>query len=238
MPDTAVHPCSDVIQYETFATDITLTSAQFARGARSIFVIESGSGAGILCAKTAGGNRAYSGLFGGDYVQPHPAYWEKILASAQFDATQAWQIDDPAGSPVFVDETADLASATATDVTVWPASEAVGDQFAIGFPQRFRQLRLDVGTAGVGGTMAVKFWNGSAWTAVSGLVDSTTGLTVASVNNISWTMPTTWEPRTLSTSASLFYVVLEVATLYSTNPVLDEGHILFTTDLKKVRVGF
>lgn len=139
------------------------------------------------------------------------------------NAGQAWQIDDPAGTPVYVDETADFASAATGDVDPWPTSEAAGDQFAIGFRGPFNSLTLTLGTNGVGGTLAWKYWNGTAWTAVSGLVDGTTGFTAS--GTVTFTMPTNWKPRTLNGSASLFYLVAEVATLYAPNPILTSGTI-------------
>lgn len=145
--------------------------------------------------------------------------------ATQQNAAQAWQIDDPAGTPVYVDETADFASAAANDVDPWPATEAAGDQFAVAYGQPFDKIAMTVGTVGVGGTLAVKYWNGTAWAAVSGLSDATTGFTVGGANDITWTMPTDWTPLSINGSESIYYVVFEVATIYGTDPVLTQGFI-------------
>lgn len=142
---------------------------------------------------------------------------------------KVYMIDDPAGTPVFVDDTTDFADASATDVLVWPATEAEGDQLAIGDDDAtFRRLRLKIGTAGVGGTMAVKYWDGAAWTAVPNLTDGTTDLTEGtSTYELTWDTPDDWEKLELNDDGvERYYIVLEVATVYATNPVLDQGWIV------------
>ena len=141
-------------------------------------------------------------------------------------ASQVWQIDDPAGTPAFVDETADYNSVGAGDVLPFPASEAVGDQFAIGFTSTFGGVNIDVGTAGTAGSLTWKYWNGTAWTNLAGVTDDTTGFTVTTPNDVTWTVPTDWATRTLNGSAALYYVVAEVAVVYTINPILDQGFIL------------
>lgn len=147
-------------------------------------------------------------------------------AAAQVDASAAIQIDDPGGTPAYVDETTDFASAAAGDVDPWPASEAEGDQFAVGYVDPWGKLKVTIGTAGVGGTLAVKYWNGTSWTAVTGLVDNSTGFTAGtSTYDITFDVPNDWVARSINGSPDLYYVVFEVATVYSTNPILDQGQI-------------
>lgn len=137
---------------------------------------------------------------------------------------QAWQIDDPSGTPSYVDETADLASSATSDVTPFPASEAVGDQFVMGFDNPFNAVEFTLGTNGNGGTITVKYWDGSAWTAVSGLSDGTSHLT--GDGTLSFTMPTDWVKRSINGSDSLYFLALEIATVYSTtNPVISQAQI-------------
>jgi hypothetical protein len=138
-------------------------------------------------------------------------------------ALSALQIDDPAGTPGFVDETADAASATAADVDPWPATEAVGDQFALGYSTVFNKINVTISTAGAGGTLAVKYWDGTDWTEVAGLSDASTGLTAGtSTYAITFTMPTDWVKRSLNSGPAYYYLVLEVAGSYSTNPVISQ----------------
>jgi hypothetical protein len=134
------------------------------------------------------------------------------------NASKAWMIDDPAGTPVYVDETVDLSDADASDVQLFPATEVSGDQFAIGFTSPFAKLAWVIGTLGVGGTVAWKYWNGTAWTTVTGLTDTTTGFT-ASPGTVTFTMPTDWKRRSLNGSAELYYLVAEITGAYGTNPL-------------------
>lgn len=145
------------------------------------------------------------------------------VAVTEATALSALQIDDPAGTPSFVDETADAASATAGDVDPWPAVEAEGDQLALGYSSPFNAITVAIGTAGVGGTIAVKYWNGTAWTTVSGLTDATTGLTAGTSSYaMTFTMPTDWVAKSLNSGPDYYYLVLEVASVYATNPVLSK----------------
>jgi hypothetical protein len=139
------------------------------------------------------------------------------------DASKAWQIGTPAGTPTYTDFTAAFASAATADVTFFPTSEATGDQFAIGFTSPFSKVSLTLSTAGVGGTVTWKYWNGTAWTALSGAAG--TGLNLTATGTVTWTMPTDWKPLSINGSASLYFVVAEVATTYSTNPIGTSGFI-------------
>ena len=104
----------------------------------------------------------------------------------------------------------------------WPTSEAIGDQFAVGFHSPHNALQFVLGTVGVGGTMAVKYWNGSALVAVSGLTDGTSNLTAN--GTVTFTMPTDWKKQVLNNTApALYYLYFEVAGTYSTNPVISQG---------------
>lgn len=138
--------------------------------------------------------------------------------------SKAWQIDDPAGTPVYVNVTTDLADAGASDVAIFPTSEAVGDQFAMGFESPFTNVVIVTGTLGTVGSGTWKYWNGTAWTAVTGISDGTTGFTV-SPGTATWTMPTDWVRRSLNGSAELYYVVFECAVVYTINPLVTSATI-------------
>jgi hypothetical protein len=145
------------------------------------------------------------------------------------DLDQAWVIDDPAGTPSYVDVTGDFSDSGSGDVNPWPADEAVGDQFAIGFEHPFNQITITVDTAGVGGTLDVKYWNGSAWVGLPILSDQTNDFLIAGTGDLSWDIPEDWEPQEINGSDELYYIVFEVNSVYATtNPVLGEGHVRVT----------
>jgi len=140
--------------------------------------------------------------------------------------TQVWQVDD--STSTFVEETTDANSTTNADWTVFPATEAIGDYAAFGFKETFAQLKFDYanGTAGVGGVVAWEYWNGTAWTSLT-VTDNTTGFTVAVADGltVTWTIPTDWATRALSSGQSLYYVRAKITTVYTTNPILDQGFV-------------
>jgi hypothetical protein len=144
--------------------------------------------------------------------------------------TVVWQV--AAGGPTFVDETEDFNDIGTADWQIFPTSEAVNDYAAIGCPVQFDRLSIVMSTAGAGGTVAFEYWNGSTWTALTGVTDDTTGLTVTStvtgqdpvIRVITWTMPSDWATTTLN-SVSAFYMRIRVTGTFSTNPVASRGWI-------------
>ena len=140
---------------------------------------------------------------------------------------QVWQVDD--SGPTFVDETTDANDDGNADWTVFPATEAVGDYVALGFKERFRQLTFDYanGTAGVAGVVTWEYWNGTEWFALVNVVDGTAGFTTAAADdlNVTWDMPDNWKVRTLNSVDKLYYVRARITTVYTTNPVLDQGFV-------------
>lgn len=144
--------------------------------------------------------------------------------------TKVWQVT----GTTFVDETTDAGSAALADFQPFPAAEIVGDYVAFGSLNRFPGLTIDNagGTAGVGGTVAWEYWNGTAWAALPGISDATVGFTAAVANGrrVTWTMPTNWHHMPLNGALSasgeeLFWVRARVTGTYSTNPVLDRAYV-------------
>jgi hypothetical protein len=77
------------------------------------------------------------------------------------------------------------------------------DEAYIGMPAKFDRVTFGFGTAGVanaGITLAWEYWNGTAWTALSGLVDGTTKLTVN--GKVTFTIPTDWATKAVNTVGS------------------------------------
>jgi len=144
-------------------------------------------------------------------------------------AAVVWQVDISTG-PTFVNQTAGFNDPTDANWTVFPAVEANGDYAAIGFANPFSGLVIDYanGTAGVGGTVTWKYWNGAAWAALAGVTDGTVGFTAAVGDGymVTWTVPANWATTSLNGSAQLYYVIAEVTGVYATNPICDQGFVL------------
>ncbi|MDP2585480.1 MAG: hypothetical protein Q8P29_01215 [Candidatus Levybacteria bacterium] len=143
---------------------------------------------------------------------------------------QAWQVDVSAGAGGFSDQTTDANDAGTNDWIIFPATEEnTIDYAAIGFRQKFKKVTFDStsGTQGTVGAVAWEYWNGTTWTALSGVSDGTTGFTAAlgSGQNLTFTVPTDWAATSLGGSAILYYIRARVTTLYTVNPVYTQAVI-------------
>ena len=143
--------------------------------------------------------------------------------------SHVWQVDDTPSDNAFVDETTDANDAGTGDWALFPATEANGDYAAFGYTTTFGQIKFNYasGTAGVGGVVTWEYWNGSAWTALSSVSDETSSFTTAAADdlNVSFLIPSDWAALVINSSASLFWVRARITTVYSTNPVMDQGFI-------------
>ena len=151
------------------------------------------------------------------------------LVASQTAALQVWQFETPS---TFVDETVPFNDATDADWDVLPAADAAGNYAAIGMAAPFGGLTLDNlnGTAGVAGAVAWEYWNGSAWAALTGVTDGTSGFTVAVSDGqtVTWTVPTDWADVALNgETTARFYVRAVSDGNYSTLPVYDQGFVDF-----------
>lgn len=135
---------------------------------------------------------------------------------------------------------------------------AIGGAYYFGLPFPFIRLEFSVGSAtgaGAATTLAYEYWNGTAWTALSTVVNrtaagsftSTTSQLWFAVNGyIEWALPTTWRPggpdtafamnrslywvriRNTGASATTYYLSEAVAALQSTTvDIRTEGNGLF-----------
>ena len=144
---------------------------------------------------------------------------------------QVWQVD--ATGPTYVDETTDANDAGAGDWDIFPSTEAVGDWMAIGQAVPFTSITFSSagGTAGVDGgalALAFEFWDGAAWSALTGVVDGTSQFTaVAGAGQVfSFTQPSTWAMQSINGSDPLYFIRFRItAGSYSTNPVYSSAFV-------------
>ena len=186
--------------------------------------------------------KTLSAAHGGTFTTPTPIPLDSLdpvaLSVVRFYTTepvngdeaigQVWQVDTTP-TDVFVDETTDANDAGSGDWVIFTASEAIGDYMAIGFVEKFGGFIFDNagGTAGVAGVVIWEYWNGTAWAALAGVVDGTTGFTIAVTDGqvLSFDVPTDWEKSIINGSADLYYIRARITTVFSTNPVYDQGFI-------------
>ena len=140
------------------------------------------------------------------------------------------QADD---GTVFTNETTPFNEATADDVEVLPAVPAVGDACYFGHAtSQFQRIDLNETTQGDGTwTIVWEYYNGSAWAALSGVTDGTTGFTAATGwVSVTYTLPTDWAKVTINT-VEAYYIRARVS-VYSavvTAPQVGQGYIIGET---------
>lgn len=120
----------------------------------------------------------------------------------------------------FTDYTTAANNATANDVNLQGPSNNVTDIFFFGSAEWFPSITVNVGTAGIGGTVGQFFyWNGTAWTALASVVDGTTNFTVAGTNTITYTLPTDWATTTVNGTSAYWIEFVHAAGDYTTVPL-------------------
>lgn len=116
----------------------------------------------------------------------------------------------------FTDETSEGHSQTTADMTLLPATPAANDAYHFGHQEQFTRLKLDISTAlafSAQPTIQWQYWNGTIWTALSGVVDGTSGFENAGENIVSWTLPGNWATRTDNSQGPFYYVRAQLTVL-------------------------
>lgn len=152
----------------------------------------------------------------------------KILAAGD-PIGEAWQVDDTPADNAFVDVTTPFNDITDNDSIPFTPVPGVGDYFAVGHNEKFGLLTFDFlnGIQGIDGVVDWEYWDGTAWSALSGVVDGTAGFTavVADGATVVFDIPNDWARRVISTGASLYFVRAVLTMVHSTAPVLDQGFV-------------
>lgn len=163
---------------------------------------------------------------------------DPLTAGDEFDnGTEAYSIQDDPFSQVwqednslsaFVDETTDANSAATADWQFFIAGAGNLDACYMGYPQIFSQLTIDIATPGAGTyTVTWEYWDGSAWTALSGVTDGTTNFKAAAgLRDVTYTVPSDWAQTSVNGSAQLYYIrAIRDAGTVTTDPVGDQGFV-------------
>lgn len=159
--------------------------------------------------------------------------------------TRGMCITDDGG--LYVDETTPWSEGTDDDVEVLPATPATDDAVYFGSSSKFNQIDFDLSTAGDGTwTITWEYWNGSAWSALAGVTDGSTGFTVADDVTVTFTVPSDWAKNTVDGN-NMYWVRARVSafTSVSTAPQIASGYLTSveaawvddTTDLGDVGTG-
>jgi hypothetical protein len=155
---------------------------------------------------------------------------------ATLPADSVWYYD--ASGTSFATEKTDFNSDTATDVNVpGHAAGEVGDYIAIGMEDPFNELTINTGTAKTDvSTIVWEYWDGSAWVAFPspGVTDGTTGFTVSGSQVVTFTEPTDWVAKKLSTDTQEYYYIRARCSAFTSATAqgkITQGFIGMTADV-------
>ena len=167
-------------------------------------------------------------------------YWIQISVTSitasvtPMQIGQIWVIAASADA-TWTDDTTDFTDAGAGDVAALPAHPIVGDGLYIGYSEKFCKLYTTVGTARTGtATMTLKYWDGSAWTAVTAATvddDSAGWSTGTSSYYTHFTPPSDWTACTAANGPNGqtgYFVVMEMTAItdVTATPLLTQGWVL------------
>lgn len=174
----------------------------------------------------------YSKMAGTIFQSPTPLDGRKsyLLGTIVFDAS--------AGT--YQDKTNEAISQATADVfhsTSGALVAAIGDTVFIGADQPFNVLSFVLSTAGVGGEVTLKYWDGQAWKAfdpISGLWHFSS----ANKTQLLWedfgSIPEDWQKKTVM-DKTLYWVAATVVTSFTTPPV--GSQISACTNLAALSLG-
>jgi len=115
---------------------------------------------------------------------------------------------------VFTDETVAADEDTADDMTLFPATPVAGtDRYNLGSTTTFGRVAFDITTVGTGTyTVTWEYWDGSVWTALSGVTDGTTDFKTSGLNEITFTVPSDWAKTTINSQGPFYFIRAETQT--------------------------
>lgn len=99
------------------------------------------------------------------------------------------------------------ASATTADVVLSSLDTAANDDYLfVGSHVPFRGVKVDMtANNGNAATLAVKYWDGSAWTSITPTDETAAGgATFGQDGNVTWTVPTAWTKARLGAISGLY----------------------------------
>lgn len=163
------------------------------------------------------------GVLVGQFTATDPT---KALIKSTAGAGLAQQDD----GNTYTDYTTEFGEATADDVPVLPATPAVDDAFYYGDASNtFSSVEQNITTQGAGTwTIIWEYWNGTAFTALTGVTDGTTGFTAATGwVSTSFTVPGDWAKNTVD-GVNAYWVRARVSayTSITTQPLIGQGYVV------------
>jgi hypothetical protein len=121
----------------------------------------------------------------------------------------------------FVDNTAEARSQGGTGFKLFQGPTVTNDEAYVGMSSKFGRAKYIFSTAGVQNaavTLAWEYWNGSAWTALSSVVDGTSGLTAN--GTVTWAIPAGWATTAVNGVTQYWMRLRFTAGSWTTNPLV------------------
>lgn len=115
----------------------------------------------------------------------------------------------------YTDLTSEAKTTGGTAYTVLSNTLDPDDRFYVGLDRVFQKIYFDIAAAGADVSLAVKYWNGSAWTAVSNLSDGTSNLTQSGLTTFD--LSSNWAWHTVDDS-NLFWIEISGGSGVTTAP--------------------
>lgn len=107
-------------------------------------------------------------------------------------------VQDDGGT--LTDYTDEARSRTSNDLPLLPASPAVNDATYLLADEPFGTVSLSITSELIGTlTLALEYWDGATWSALSDIKDTSEGFTKTGQHTISWTIPGGWAGTTVDT---------------------------------------
>lgn len=176
----------------------------------------SGYGTGYFAMYWATGGPTFSGAYQANLFGSPTGYnWLTVTAASALVDYEYWN------GAAYTDQTAQANSAAANDITLPYA--AVNNVCYMGSTQPFNTVKVNLGTSGAGAWIITwEYYNGT-WTALYGTVDDTNGWTATPGNyNVTYTMPTDWQPVSVNGGTAYYYVRARVSS-YTSSTVAPIG---------------
>lgn len=166
------------------------------------------------------------------------AYWIRARVATYSAVTTAPQVGQgyiitQAADAGWTDDTEDFNDSGAGDVAALPAYPIAGDGLYIGHAtQKFCKVRVTVSQARTGtATITWKYWNGSAWTALTSVDDDSVGFSAGtSTYLVHFTPPADWVANTGANGPNGqagYFVVAELTAITSVTaqPLITQGWV-------------
>jgi len=121
----------------------------------------------------------------------------------------------------FVDNTAEARLQGGTGFVLFQGPTVTVDEAYVGMSSRFGRVKIVFDTPGVQNaaiTLAWEYWDGSAWTALSGVADGTSELTAD--GTVTWTIPGDWAAVAVNAVTQFWIRVRFTAGSWTTNPLV------------------